>query len=198
MNAATRVNAQAPSPNDPPIKGRYDWETPHWLFEDLDREFAFEVDAASSAANAKCDRFWTKNDCGLSRSWEGLRVWCNPPYGLQTARWVKKARDETVSGSCPVAVLLVPANTETFWWHDYAMAHCAEIRFIRRRIHFLLGGRSVPNSRPVFSSAVLVFLDGNREGRGVLATTLYAPDPKTLEDGRRNEHPIRRMAGGVA
>lgn len=164
-------------------KGREDWETPPWLFELLHLELRFDIDAAAAAHNALLPRFWAAQDDGLRQPWRGRRVFCNPPYGLQTGPWVAKAFRETRELGCEVAALLVPANTETFWWHDHAMAGAAEIRFIRRRIHFLLGGRRVPNSRPVFSSAVLIFRVGERLGP-CITSSIDAPNPKRLQDGR--------------
>lgn len=96
---------------------------------------------------------------------------------------VEKAWREVREGGCSLAALLVPANTETFWFCDLALVGAHEIRFIRRRIHFLLGGRRVPNSRPVFSSAVLIFREGARVGP-CIASILHAPDPRTLQDGK--------------
>jgi phage N-6-adenine-methyltransferase len=182
----TEIEAPAPTPRAiAPLvdKGREDWETPPWLFELLHRELSFDIDAAAAEHNALLPRFWTAREDGLRQSWRGLRVFVNPPYGMKTGVWVEKAFRETRGGGCPLAALVIPANTETFWWHDFAMVGAAEIRFIRRRIHFLLGGRRVPNSRPVFSSAVVIFREGVRVGPCV-TTSIDAPDPKRLQDGR--------------
>jgi phage N-6-adenine-methyltransferase len=163
-------------------KGRSDWETPQWLFDRLHAEFRFDIDAAASDANRKLPRYWTPENDGLAREWSGLRVWCNPPYGRWTQEWARKAFEET-RARCPLAVLLVPANTETAWWRDYALAGCSEIRFVDRRVHFTIGGKTHGRSRPVFSSAVLVFDQAARNGH-CIATTLAAPDPRSLSHGR--------------
>lgn len=57
------------------------WETPQKLFDELDAEFHFTLDAAASDENHKCARYFTQNDDGLRQNWEGETVFCNPPYG---------------------------------------------------------------------------------------------------------------------
>lgn len=165
-------------------KGRNDWETPFWLFDRLHDEFRFDVDAAAQPHNAKLPTYWTPEQDGLRQPWAGLRVFCNPPYlGGRKAHWVGKAASEVAAGHCPLAVLVLPADTESFWWHDIVMPAASEIRFIRGRIHFLLNGKRAPNSRPVFNSAVIVFSSFRPAGLCV-ATSLVAPDPRTLHNGR--------------
>ena len=72
--------------------GKSDWGTPQWLFDKLNDEFEFVLDAAASVRNAKCEAFFSKQDDGLSRSWDvGGAVFCNPPYGREVGKWVRKA-----------------------------------------------------------------------------------------------------------
>ena len=92
-------------------KGRKDWGTPAWLFDRLHEEFAFTVDAAAEAHNAKLPRFWDRSIDGLSQNWGSERVWCNPPYGREIVPWIRKAHE-----SRGLSVLLVPARTDTAWW----------------------------------------------------------------------------------
>jgi len=166
-------------------KGRNDWETPPWLFEVLHQEFNFTVDAAAQPHNAKLPRYWTPETDGLRQSWGGERVFCNPPYlGGRKVHWVQKAADEVCGKNCECAVLVLPADTECFWFHDLVMTNAHELRFVRRRIHFLIGGRRVQNGRPVFNSVVVVFRRGGRRFGPVLATSLHAPNPKSLWHGR--------------
>ena len=84
----------------------------------------------------------------LSMPWNG-RVWCNPPYGRQVGQWVKKAYMSAQTGA--LVVMLLPARTDTAWFHDYIYRR-AEIRFVRGRLKF--GGSR--NSAP-FPSMVCVF-----------------------------------------
>ena len=89
---------------------RGDWETPAWLFSALDSGFHFTLDAASSDANAKCERHLTKRDDGLAADWGGERVWVNPPYGRGVGAWARKAAIEGAKPRTTVA-LLVAART---------------------------------------------------------------------------------------
>lgn len=136
----------------------HEWETPIELFRALDAEFGFVLDAAASEDNALCDSYYTEAMDGLSHSWTWLNgaVWCNPPYGTQIGRWVQKGYEEARKG-CTV-VMLIPARTETRYWHDFVM-RAAEIRFIRGRLRF--GGVTIEKGHNApFPSAVVVFRRG--------------------------------------
>lgn len=128
---------------------RDDWETPQKFFDDLNNEFGFTLDPCCTHQNAKCDTHYTVDDDGLAQSWERERVFMNPPYGREIGKWMRKAYEECVRNGALV-VCLVPARTDTAWWHDWAMR--GEIRFIRGRLKF--GGHK--NSAP-FPSAVVIF-----------------------------------------
>ena len=134
---------------------RHDWRTPDRVFADLHAEFDFTVDACATHENALLSRFWSEADEPLLRSWEGERVFMNPPYGRQIARWMEKAWTE--SPNTEVIVALVPSRTDTAWWHDYAMK-AAEIRFIRGRLEFagVVKGNPQSHNAP-FPSCVLVW-----------------------------------------
>ena len=123
------------------------WATPPETFAALDREFGFTLDVCALPENAKCERYFTPADDGLSRPWEGV-CWMNPPYGRTIARWMAKAVESAAAGA--TVVCLVPARTDTAWWHDYAVK--GEIRFLRGRLKF--GGAQHPAP---FPSAVVIF-----------------------------------------
>lgn len=110
-----------------------EWATPQKLFDELDAEFQFTLDPCSTHENAKCELHYTKEDDGLSKNWGGQRVFCNPPYGRELSKWVKKCYDESHNGA--FVVMLIPSRTDTAWFHDYIYGK-AEIRFIRGRIKF--------------------------------------------------------------
>ncbi len=130
-----------------------EWETPQDFFDDLDHEFHFTMDACATDANAKARRYYTKGQDALTRNWFGS-VWMNPPYGRQIGLWIRKAWEEVEYNlAVKVVVCLVPARTDTAWWHDYCMR--GEIRFIRGRLKF--SGQK--NSAP-FPSAVVIFRAG--------------------------------------
>jgi site-specific DNA-methyltransferase (adenine-specific) len=111
--------------------GRTVYETPPEVFRPLDREFHFTLDVCATPQNAKCERYFTEAEDGLKQSWAGERCWMNPPYGSGIVRWVAKAaRADTL------VVGLVPASTDTNWWHDWIEGQ-AEVRFIRQRVRFV-------------------------------------------------------------
>lgn len=130
-----------------------DWETPQDFFDKLNKEFMFDLDVCATKENTKCKRWYELQDDGLSKPWLGHRVWMNPPYGRGIGKWVKKAHD-TVLGVVQnhgIVVCLLPARTDTKWFHDYILGK-AEIRFIKGRLKF---GNS-KNSAP-FPSMIVVF-----------------------------------------
>ena len=113
-----------------------EWCTPQDFFDELNREFNFSLDAAATAANAKCDNYYTRESDGLSQPWNSAEgaVFCNPPYGRQVGRWVQKAYTEALENNTTI-VMLLPARTDTQWFHEYIYG-CAEIRFIKGRLKF--------------------------------------------------------------
>jgi len=124
------------------------WATPQELFDRLNDEFRFTLDACATAENAKCDAFFSADADGLVQPWLG-RVWCNPPYGRGLGRWVAKAAESAEAGA--IVVALLPARVDTTWWHDY-VATKAEVRFLRGRLRF----GDAKNSAP-FPSAIAVW-----------------------------------------
>lgn len=119
------------------------WSTPADVYADLDAEFHFDFDPCP----LNDARIWD----GRLESWAGRRVYCNPPYGPGIASWLVKAHE------ADVAVYLLPARTDTRWWHDYA-PQAAEVRFIRGRLTF--GGPNMKGNPAPFPSVVLVYRSG--------------------------------------
>lgn len=124
------------------------WETPQALFDVLDAEFRFETDVCAIPDNAKCDRYFTPEQNGLRQEWTGV-CWCNPPYGKTIGQWLAKALDAALHGA--TVVCLIPARTDTNYWHD-TVTSAAEIRFIRGRLRFGRAKDTAP-----FGSAIVVF-----------------------------------------
>lgn len=134
---------------------KMDWCTPQAFFDDLNREFHFVLDAAAMPENAKCTQYFTPETDGLSRSWDvGGSVFCNPPYGRRLGKWVKKAYSEHVRGGVTI-VMLIPARTDTSYFHDYIYGK-AEIRFLRGRLKFEDENGAAMNPAP-FPSMVVIF-----------------------------------------
>lgn len=131
---------------------RLDWETPPALFQELNREFHFTLDVCAEPNTAKCSRYFTQEEDGLFKSWVGEACFMNPPYGRQIQNWVRKAYEESQKGC--VVVGLLPARTDTRWFHDYIYGK-AEVRFLRGRIYFgrdgdFSGGATFPSMVVIF------------------------------------------------
>ena len=141
--------------------------TPDGLFREADKRYNFDFDLAADASNSKCYRFFSERDDALSQEWHGS-CWLNPPYGdlaaTRLSKWVQKAYEQGQKVGCSVAVL-IPARTNTKWWHQYCMK-AKEILFV--------------DGRPIFGDAkyglpqplAIVFFDGSSgpvEIGGILA-----------------------------
>lgn len=126
-----------------------EWATPQDFYNELHKEFNFNLDPCATPENAKCEKYFTIEDDGLKQNWGGQTVFCNPPYGRDIGKWVEKSYRESLNGS--TVVMLIPARTDTKYFHDFIFGK-AEVRFIRGRLKF---GNS-KNSAP-FPSAVVIF-----------------------------------------
>ena len=133
------------------------WTTPKDFFDEINKEFNFGLDAAALQASTLVPDNWYGPDHpdisrrdALARAWHkdtDKTIWLNPPYGRVIKQWVAKAAEEARGGG--IVVCLVPARTDTSWWHDSCIMH--EVRFLRGRLKF--GGSK--NSAP-FPSALVV------------------------------------------
>jgi phage N-6-adenine-methyltransferase len=126
------------------------WSTPQPIFDAVAREFNIMIDLCAEPENAKCERYFTREE-SLSREWGGCHgwAWLNPPYGKEVADWVKKAAES----HAPIIAML-PGRTNAPWWHDYVM-QAMIIRFIRRKVSFV-----EPNGKkgvPPYGSVLAIF-----------------------------------------
>lgn len=143
---------------------KMDWETPKKFFEALDQEFHFVLDAAATEKNAKCDKYFTPEQDGLKQSWNvGGSVYCNPPYGRNTGKWVQKAWEEAQNGV--TIVLLIPARTDTKYFHKYIFGH-AKVVFLPGRLCFETEGKPMIDAKgraaiAPFPSALVIYNAGN-------------------------------------
>lgn len=126
------------------------WATPQDFFDKLDAEFHFSLGPCASEDNAKCKKYFTEEDNGLIQNWGGQRVFCNPPYGREISKWVRKCSEESKKPNT-LCVMLIPARTDTAWFWDY-IYNKAEIRFIRGRLKFGGSSQGAP-----FPSMVVIF-----------------------------------------
>ena len=126
-----------------------EWGTPQELFDKLDSEFRFTLDPCSTDQNAKCKKHYTIEQDGLTQDWTGETVFCNPPYGRGVEKWIQKCADVANRGS--VAVMLIPARTDTKAFHEYIYGK-AEIRFLKGRLKYGDGKGNAP-----FPSMIVIF-----------------------------------------
>lgn len=128
-----------------------EWATPQDFFNKMNELYGpFDLDVCATAANAKCAKYYTKEDNALVQDWvkDGPVCWMNPPYGKTIRDWMKKAYEESQRGA--TVVCLVHARTDTKWFHDFAIK--GDLTFVKGRLKF--GG--MKNSCP-FPSVVVVF-----------------------------------------
>jgi hypothetical protein len=125
-----------------------EWPTPKAVYEQLDREFAFNFDPCPLGGDID-------GTSPLFCDWSGKRVFCNPPYGPELRGFLERAQE------ADLAVFLVPARTDTKWFHELVLGKAKEIRFVKGRLKF---GNAV-NGAP-FPSMIVVFdRTSHRAGR---------------------------------
>jgi len=137
-----------------------EWETPDDLYRSLNERFKFTLDPCCTHENAKCEKHYTMAENGLVQDWSTDIVFLNPPYGREISKWIKKAYLESEKGA--TVVCLIPARTDTSYWHDYIFGK-AKIEFLRGRIKFV-NGRHQQNSAP-FPSAIVIFDPKQKENK---------------------------------
>ena len=124
---------------------RDNWETPAEVFEALDKEFDFDIDAAADGENSKARTFFEgpcildEDDdcrCGLCGGWceSGSSAFLNPPFGMGLDQWVAKCAMESAHGMTVVATL--PNSTEAGWFRTAAMS-ADEVRLVYPRIQYI-------------------------------------------------------------
>ena len=128
-----------------------EWSTPQDFYDKLNEEFHFTLDPCADDSNHKCEKYYTVEQDGLAQDWSGESVFCNPPYGRDVAKWVRKSFYEVYFGKCRLAVMLLHARTDTKWFHQYVY-NKSEVRFVRGRLRF--GDQEQPAP---FPSMVVVF-----------------------------------------
>ena len=132
---------------------KQDWTTPLDFFLELKNEFNFTWDLACYRQNCLCENGFYHDEGfdSLKEEWHKLDgwLWCNPPYGREISNFVEKACEESKLGA--KIVMLIPARTDTSYWHKFIFGH-AEIKFLRGRLKF--GGAS---GRAPFPSALVIY-----------------------------------------
>ena len=102
-----------------------------------------------------CDNYFTPAENGLLQDWGGFRVFCNPPYGRDIGKWVRKGYEESKKPNTLVA-MLIPARTDTSYFHEYIFNQADEIRFLKGRLKFTDEDGNTKDAAP-FPSALIVW-----------------------------------------
>lgn len=130
---------------------KMDWGTPTKLFQELNHEFVFTLDAAASDQNTKCKHYFTESSDGLNQDWGNHNsIFLNPPYGRAIPKWVEKAYNESLKPNTTI-VCLIPVRSDTKWWHNFVMKS-SEIRLMNRRLTF-----EGANNKAPFPACIVVF-----------------------------------------
>ena len=131
------------------------WGTPKSLFDKLDEEFHFDCDVCASDGMEMVKHHYNPQMDGLKQDWSKNKSnWMNPPYGRVIPDWMKKACESNANVVC-----LIPARTDTKWWHDYVMGKAVEVRFVAGRLKF----NGEKNGSAPFPSAIVVYKAGIRD-----------------------------------
>jgi site-specific DNA-methyltransferase (adenine-specific) len=134
-----------------PITQKDKWETPKLIYRPLNKEFGFTLDPCCETHTAKCSKYYTLEEDGLSKDWQGEIVFCNPPYSNGNIDlWMEKCYKESLKPNT-IVVALVAVSTSARWWHQWIM-NKAELRFIERRVKFV----GAPYTA-TFSSVIVIF-----------------------------------------
>lgn len=127
------------------------------LFDELNREFGFTVDVCASDQNAKCKRYWTKEQDGQQQDWSNEVCWMNPPYDRDLGDWIHKAYSESLKGA--TVVCLIPVAPDLSWWHDYVVGK-SEIRWTRK-----ISLDRIPTAAP-FPRCIVIFRPSKKVEEG--------------------------------
>jgi len=139
--------------------GNTEWETPQEFFDTINQIFNFDVDVCATAANAKCRRYFTKEQDGLEQTWLGT-VWCNPPYGRDIEKWIDRASNSYYINDATI-VMLLPSRTDTKWMHR--LFDSAHIIFLKGRLKFGSSNNSAP-----FPSMLAIWGTGKTTEKNVI------------------------------
>lgn len=147
--------------NKSKVTFKADFRTPLDFFNNINQEYGpFDLDAAASHENAKCDKYYTVEDNSIQQPWEG-NVWINPPYksrspqGYTLTKWVEKAFQEIENENANIVVMLLPIATSTRYFHDIILPNASELVFIAGRLKFY--GPNTAGHQARFDNYLVVF-----------------------------------------
>ena len=128
--------------------GNDTWLTPKFIFDALNCKFDLDPCHIKNPPFETAKKWYTKEMDGLSQKWEGL-VWCNPPYGRETEKWLKKCAEHD---NC---IVLIFNRMDTGYWHETIFKHASAIKILKGRLKFL-DASGVPSKNPAGVGNVLI------------------------------------------
>lgn len=153
-----------------------EWQTPPELLERMKRYLGiegFDLDAAATAENTVAPRFYSREDDALCNEWPQTGwAWCNPPFS-RVSEFARKARRSVQNSGYLRVCMLVPARTDTAWWHEELFPFASEIWFVRGRVGFLHPSHRGRTRSPF--PTVILLLDGDRGTPRLTARSLALP-----------------------
>lgn len=161
------------------------WRTPPEIFNTLNAEFSFRLDAAASEENALCEQFIAAEKNTLTTPWSSYLseeyAWLNPPYS-NPMPFVQKAAEEN-SEHYIGCVMLLPSDTSVGWFKE-AIKTASEVRFITGgRIKFISAEDGKPKSGNSKGSMLIVWHPWPRTGLYLHTVDLF----ELMKYGKRGE-----------
>jgi len=151
------------------------WRTPPEIWNPLNEEFDFDLDAAADFSNHLCVNYLEN---ALDVDWPGTRIFCNPPYGKMLDPFIKKCAAEAEKGK--IVVALIPMRTRAAWWHDFVIGKAKEVRCVRKRIRFLKPDGSRPKHTMSVDSCLVVW-DGRHSKTTIKSFFQWKSNPDLTE-----------------
>lgn len=148
-------------------------ETPPKFLEYIEGYFGWRptLDAAASESNAKAPLFFTEADNGLLLEWFG-HVWLNPPFGRAISDWLHKCALEITNPNVDSIMVLIPARTDTKWFHELVVPYAHRIYLIKGRFNFSINGITPQAGNAAFPNMLVVYDSGHF---GATIETLEVP-----------------------
>jgi len=129
---------------------KQDWSTPQEFMDKL--PVTFDLDVCAYDSTTKAPKWFTEADDAFTKQWEG-RCWMNPPYGQALPKWLEKAYKESLCSYCDAIWCLIPARTDTKWFHNIACK--GKIILLKGRVSFEQNGK--PVGSPAFPSMLVIY-----------------------------------------
>jgi site-specific DNA-methyltransferase (adenine-specific) len=142
------------------------WQTPQHVYDWLDKQFHFELDAACTIENCKCAYgiFYNQNHDALVEDWTHdtsnafdfyyKNIWLNPPYSRgNLPRFMEKAYQESLKGA--TIVCLVPLDI-TSWVRNFVIGK-SEVWIPDERICFIDPDTGLPGESPSKGNMIVIY-----------------------------------------